>query len=106
MSFAIFFAAAAFEILGCWLVMLALRGGALWLLLPALGALAAFASLLASIDTGAAGRTFAVYGGIYIGASLAFMAWVERIPPDPWDLLGACICLVGAGVIFFAPRAG
>jgi len=47
---------------------------------------------------------FAVYGGIYIAASLVFMAVVEKVRPDAWDLAGGLICIVGAAVIYFAPR--
>ena len=64
-----------------------------------------FAWLLALAGTDSAGRAFAVYGGIYIAASLLFMAGVEQIRPDRWDLIGAAICLFGDAVIFLAPRA-
>ena len=53
----------------------------------------------------AAGRTFAAYGGLYIAASLIWMRAVEGLRPDRWDLTGATVCLVGAGIILWAPRA-
>ncbi len=105
MTFPLYIAAAVFEILGCWLVMAALRGPGLWLWLPALAALGAFAWLLALTDTGSAGRTFAVYGGIYIAVAAAFMVGIERVVPYRWDIIGVVLCLVGAAVIFFGPRA-
>jgi small multidrug resistance family-3 protein len=104
MQFALFFGAAAFEIAGCFLVWQAIRQGTLWLWLPAMLCLALFAALLALTGTESAGRAFAVYGGIYIAASVAFMAQVERVRPDAWDLAGVTICLLGAAVIFFGPR--
>ncbi len=104
MTFLLFFAAAAFEIGGCYLVWLAVRHGQPWLWLPALAALGLFAYLLALTGTDSAGRAFAIYGGIYILASIVFMTGVEGIRPDRWDLLGAALALAGAGVIFFAPR--
>ena len=52
----------------------------------------------------AAGRAFAAYGGVYIVASLAWMALVEKTTPDRWDLIGGAVCLIGAGVILFGPR--
>ncbi len=104
MTFPLYFAAAAFEILGCWLVMFAMRGAGLWPWLPALASLAAFAALLALTDTGSAGRTYAVYGGIYIAAAFAFMVLVERVLPDRWDIAGVAICFAGAAMIFFGPR--
>jgi small multidrug resistance family-3 protein len=104
MPFALFLGAAAFEIAGCYLAWLALRQGAGWLWVPALMCLALFATLLALTGTDSAGRAFAVYGGIYIAASVAFMVMVERVQPDGWDIAGVLICLFGAAVIFFAPR--
>ncbi len=104
MQFALFFGAAVFEIGGCYLIWQALRLGQPWLWLPALVSLGLFGLLLALTGTESAGRAFAVYGGIYIAASVAFMMGVERVRPDLWDLAGVLICLLGAAVIFFAPR--
>ena len=104
MTYAAFFAAALFEIGGCYLVWLAVRTGQPWLWLPALAALGLFGFLLTLSGMDSAGRAFAVYGGIYILASIAFMAGFEGIRPDRWDLVGAGLALAGASVIFFAPR--
>ncbi|GHA38079.1 UPF0060 membrane protein [Devosia pacifica] len=104
MRFLLFFAAAGLEIGGCYLVWLALRQQLYWLLLPAAAALLAFGLALALAGTESAGRAFAAYGGIYIGASIAFMAGVERIRPETSDLVGAGLCLVGAAIIYFSPR--
>ena len=67
--------------------------------------LALFAWLLTLADSPAAGRAYAAYGGVYIAASLAWLWAVERVQPDRFDLIGAAICLCGAAVILFAPRA-
>ena len=104
MQLPLFALAALCEIGGCFLVWQALRTPQAWLWLPALLALALFAWLLALAGTDSAGRAFAVYGGIYIAASLVFMATVDHIRPDRWDLIGAAICLLGAAVILWAPR--
>ncbi|MBJ3786816.1 YnfA family protein [Devosia sediminis] len=104
MTFLLFLAAAAFEILGCYLVWLAMRQDQPWLWLPAIASLALFGYLLSLTGTDSAGRAFAVYGGIYILASVAFMAGIEGIRPDRWDLIGSAPALAGAAVIFFAPR--
>jgi len=53
-----------------------------------------------------AGRAYAVYGGIYIIASLVWLWLVEGKLPDRWDVLGALICLVGALIILYGPRHG
>src|SRR5690606_23822276 len=104
MTFALFFAAAIFEIGGCYLVWLAVRQEQPWLWLPALLALGFFGFILAQTGMDSAGRAFAIYGGIYILASIAFMAGFEGVRPDRWDILGASLALAGAAVVFFAPR--
>lgn len=73
-------------------------------LVPGVIALSLFAGLLARIPTDAAGRAYAAYGGVYIGASLVWLWLVEGHFPDRWDLTGAGLCLVGAGIILFGPR--
>ncbi|WP_420470885.1 YnfA family protein [Brevundimonas sp. FT23042] len=75
-----------------------------WWLVPGVLSLIAFAWLLTLVPADAAGRAFAAYGGVYICASLIWMALVEKSPPDRWDLIGGAVCLIGAGVILFAPR--
>jgi small multidrug resistance family-3 protein len=102
----LFFITAIAEIAGCFAVFAYMRQNAsvLWLI-PAMLSLALFAWLLTLVPTEAAGRTFAAYGAIYIIASLGWMKFVEGVSPDRWDGLGAVICLVGAAVIFFGPRA-
>ncbi|MBL8563134.1 MAG: hypothetical protein JNN06_12735, partial [Gemmobacter sp.] len=66
----LYLAAAACEIAGCSAVWAWWRAGAsaLWLI-PGGLALAAFAGLLALTPPESAGRSFAIYGGVYIAAS-------------------------------------
>lgn len=98
--------AALAEIAGCFSVFAVLRldRSPLWLA-PGCLALALFAYLLALVPSEAAGRTYAAYGGVYILASLLWMQLAEGVRPDRYDLLGAAVCLAGAGIILFAPRA-
>jgi small multidrug resistance family-3 protein len=105
LTYLVFAAAALAEIAGCFAFWAwwRLDRPALWLL-PGVASLIAFAWLLTLVDTGAAGRTFAAYGGIYIVASLTWLWAVEGVRPDRFDLIGAAICLVGASVILLAPR--
>ena len=101
----IYSAAALAEIGGCFAVWSWWRlGRSIWWLVPGMVSLAAFALLLSLVDTAAAGRTFAAYGGVYIVASLGWMWAVEGVIPDRWDLGGATICLTGAAVILFGAR--
>lgn len=101
----IYVGAACAEIAGCFGFWAWLRlGKSIWWLVPALGSLVAFAYLLTLIQTPAAGRAFAAYGGVYIATSLMWMWLIEGYRPDRWDLIGASLCLIGAAVILVAPR--
>lgn len=104
-SILIYAAAALAEIAGCFAFWAWLRLGssALWLI-PGMAALAAFAWLLTLVESDAAGRAYAAYGGVYIVASLLWLWSVEGIRPDRWDVIGAAVCLLGAGVVLFGPR--
>ena len=105
-SIAYFVGAAFAEIAGCFALWAWARlGKSVWWLLPGIASLALFAWLLTRVDAAFAGRAYAAYGGIYIAASLAWLALVERTMPDRWDLLGAAICVAGAAVILLGPRA-
>ncbi len=98
--------AALAEIAGCFAFWAWLRlNQSIWWLLPGMASLALFAYLLTLVDTSAAGRAYAAYGGVYIVASLAWLWAVERTPPDRFDLTGAALCLLGAAIILFGPRA-
>jgi len=104
-SIAAYLGAAFAEIAGCFAfwAWLRLDHSALWLI-PGLGSLALFAWLLTLVDSPAAGRAYAAYGGVYIAASLVWLWAIEGVRPDRWDLLGATICLAGAALILFGPR--
>ena len=97
--------AALAEISGCFAfwAWLKLDRSPVWLV-PGVISLIAFAWLLTLAPAEAAGRAFAAYGGVYIVASLVWMALVEKTTPDRWDLIGGAVCLIGAGVILFGPR--
>ena len=100
----LYLATALAEILGCYLAWLWLKqNGAIWLLLPAAASLAAFAWLLTLHDA-ASGRVYAAYGGVYIGAAIAWLWAVDGIRPSLWDVSGAAIALLGMSIIAFQPR--
>ena len=106
MSWAIYLAAAVLEIAGCFAFWAWLRlDKPIWLLVPGISALALFASLLALTDTAHAGRAYAAYGGIYILSALCWLYLVEGVRPDRWDIAGASLCIVGAAIILWGPRA-
>lgn len=97
--------AALAEIAGCFSFWAWLRlGKSPWWLVPGMTSLALFAWLLTLVDSNAAGRAYAAYGGVYIVASLGWLWAVEGLRPDRWDAIGATVCLVGAGIILIGPR--
>jgi len=103
---AILVVAAVAEILGCYAFWAWLRlGRSAWWLAPGIGCLIAFAWLLTRLPTDEAGRAFAVYGGVYIVASLCWMWAIEGLRPDRWDVIGAALCLAGAALILLGPRS-
>lgn len=101
-----FVGAAAAEIAGCFAFWAWLRLGktALWLI-PGMMSLALFAYLLTLVDVEHAGRSYAAYGGVYIAAATVWLWIAEGVRPDRWDLLGAAVCVGGAAIILFGPRA-
>jgi len=103
-TFFLFVVTAIAEIVGCYLPYLWLRQGrSAWILLPAAAGLALFAWLL-SLHPTAAGRTYAAYGGVYIGAALLWLWAVDGVRPTSWDIAGALVALAGMGIIMFQPR--
>lgn len=104
-AFAIYIAAALAEIAGCFAFWAWLRlDRSAWWLAPGLACLVLFAWLLTRIESDAAGRAYAAYGGIYILLSLGWMWAIEGIRPDRWDVTGTAICVAGALVILLGPR--
>jgi small multidrug resistance family-3 protein len=105
-SIAAMIGAAIAEIAGCFAFWAWLKlDKPVWWLVPGVLSLLVFAYLLTLIDAAAAGRAYAAYGGIYIAASLLWLWLVEGVRPDRWDTIGAAICIVGAAVILYGPRA-
>jgi small multidrug resistance family-3 protein len=104
-AFAIYVLAAVAEIAGCFAFWAWLKlDKPIWWLVPGMASLALFAWLLTLIDTTAAGRAYAAYGGIYIAASLAWLWIVEDVRPDRWDLSGGARAVAGTVVILAGPR--
>ncbi|HWJ69528.1 MAG TPA: YnfA family protein [Sphingobium sp.] len=97
--------AAMAEIAGCFAfwAWFRLDRSVLWLI-PGTLSLLLFAWLLTLVDTSQAGRAYAAYGGIYILSALVWLWLVEDMVPDRWDMGGALLCLIGAGVILLGPH--
>ncbi|KSV85284.1 membrane protein [Sinorhizobium sp. Sb3] len=104
-AYLVYTLAALAEIAGCFAfwAWLKLDKSIVWLI-PGMASLALFAWLLTWIDSEAAGRAYAAYGGVYIAASLLWLWLAEGVRPDRWDLAGMTIALLGSAVILAGPR--
>ncbi|MBO0923948.1 YnfA family protein [Cellulomonas sp. zg-ZUI199] len=104
-SVLLFVAAAGLEIGGAWLVWQGIREhrGWVWVGLGviALGLYGAVATLQPDASFG---RILAAYGGVFVAGSLLWGTVVDGFRPDRWDVIGALVCLVGVGLIMYAPR--
>lgn len=105
MTALVYLAASLAEIAGCFAfwAWLRLDKSPLWLA-PGVVSLVLFAWLLTRVDSDAAGRAYAAYGGVYICASLIWLWAVEGVRPDRWDAGGATLCLIGTCIILLGPR--
>lgn len=101
----IYFSVAFFEIFGCFAFWnyYKLQKSILWIV-PGIISLIIFGFLLTKVNVDFAGRAYAIYGGIYIAASLLWLYFVEHQLPDNWDIIGAGVCISGACIILFMPR--
>ena len=104
-SIGLFVAAAVLEIGGAWLIWQAVREHRAWWL-AALGivALGLYGFAAALQPDASFGRILAAYGGVFVAGSLLWGVVLDGYRPDRFDLLGAVVCLVGVGVIMYAPR--
>ncbi|MEH3052670.1 MAG: YnfA family protein [Patulibacter minatonensis] len=105
-SLAVFALAAIAEIGGAYLVWQGLRDGrgAWWVVAGGL-ALAAYGVIATLQPSNEFGRVLAAYGGVFIAGSLLWAVAFDGFRPDRFDLLGAAICLLGVGVLMYAPRS-
>jgi small multidrug resistance family-3 protein len=102
-TFASYLVTALAEIVGCYLPWLWLKQDrSIWLLVPGAISLALFAWLLTLHET-AAGRTYAAYGGVYIGVAIGWLWLVEGVRPTVWDVAGVVVALCGMAIIVLQP---
>ncbi|MGC1933076.1 MAG: YnfA family protein [Candidatus Nitrosopolaris sp.] len=104
MSLALFFVASLVEIGGGYLVWLWIREKKK-LLIGILGGLALFIyGTIPTLQPANFGRVYAAYGGIFILSSIVWGAMVDKKKPDRYEILGSLIAVIGAAIIFYAPR--
>ncbi len=98
-SLGLFLVTALAELLGSYLMYLWLRQGKSALLaIPSVISLVVFGWLL-TLHPGAAARTYAAYGGIYVFSAFLWLWLVEHQQPTLQDVIGVGIVLLGVTII-------
>ncbi len=103
-SIGFFVLAGLLEIGGGYLMWLWLREKwAFWV-----GALGAFLIILygvvPTLQNANFGRVYAAYGGVFVTLSIIWGWVIDGVRPDIWDIVGGLICILGVGIIMYAPR--
>ncbi|TLD99942.1 YnfA family protein [Helicobacter muridarum] len=104
-EFGIYFLAAFFEILGCfsfWLVFKSHKSP-LWLALG-ISCVVLFAYILTKTSLDFAGRSYVIYGGIYIISSLLWLYFIEGQSPNHWDISGVLCVFCGVFIMLWGSR--
>jgi small multidrug resistance family-3 protein len=103
-TLAIFFVAAIAEIGGGYLVWLWLREKKT-IALGALGGIILFVyGIIPTLQPAEFGRVYAAYGGIFIVSAIIWGRIVDKKKPDRYEVIGSIVAVIGAIVIFYAPR--
>ena len=50
------------------------------------------------------GRIYAAYGGFFIISSILWGILVDKKKPDKYEVVGSLVAVLGAVIIFYAPR--
>jgi small multidrug resistance family-3 protein len=103
-SGALFFVAAIMEIGGGYLVWLWIREKKS-IALVFLGAIILFIyGIIPTFQPAHFGRVYAAYGGIFIISSIIWGRTVDKKKPDRYEIIGSIVVVIGAVIIFYAPR--
>jgi small multidrug resistance family-3 protein len=105
-SILLFVLAALAEIGGAWLIWQGVREHRGWLWAGAGVVALGLYGFVATLQPDAHfGRILAAYGGVFVVGSLLWGMVADGFRPDRWDVAGALACLVGVGLIMYAPRS-
>jgi small multidrug resistance family-3 protein len=54
-------------------------------------------------ETASFERVYAAYGRVFVALSVLWGWWIDGVPPDRYDIIGAVIALVYVAIIMYAP---
>ena len=101
----VFFLAGLCEIGGGYLVWQCLKAGRPTWIGAAGAALLVLYGWVATWQPTSFGKTYAVYGAVFIVMSIAWAWYFDGFRPDRFDVIGGFVCFVGIAIILFWPRA-
>jgi small multidrug resistance family-3 protein len=103
-TFGLFVVAALLEIGGGYLVWLWLREKKK-ITYGLIGALILFVyGIIPTLQPSNFGRVYAAYGGIFVVMAIIWGLIIDKKRPDRYEIIGGGIVLIGALIIFYAPR--
>lgn len=103
-TFGLFVVAALLEIGGGYLVWLWLRGRKK-LVLGVIGGIVLFIyGIIPTLQPANFGRVYAAYGGIFVVIAIIWGLIIDKKRPDKFEIIGGMVVLIGALIIFYAPR--
>ncbi|WP_349677362.1 YnfA family protein [Candidatus Nitrosocosmicus hydrocola] len=103
-TFGLFVIAALLEICGGYLVWLWLREKKS-ISFGLIGGVILFVyGIIPTLQPSNFGRVYAAYGGIFVVMAIIWGLMIDKKRPDRYEIIGGIIVLIGASVIFYAPR--
>ena len=103
-TFGLFVIAALLEIGGGYLVWLWLREKKRFSFGLIGGVILFIYGIIPTLQPSNFGRVYAAYGGIFVVMAIIWGLLIDRKRPDRYEVIGGTIVLIGAAVIFYAPR--
>lgn len=100
----LFFIAAIMEIGGGYLVWLWIREKRKSTLALLGGIILFVYGIIPTLQPAHFGRVYAAYGGIFIISSIIWGRIIDKKKPDRYEIIGSVVAVIGAAIIFYAPR--
>lgn len=100
----LFFIAAIMEIGGGYLVWLWIREKRKSTLALLGGIILFVYGIIPTLHPAHFGRVYAAYGGIFIISSIIWGRIIDKKKPDRYEIIGSVVAVIGAAIIFYAPR--